>query len=170
MERNLTLRLGTIVALITAAGCAKPGSKGLEKQGALIKLDPFGDPESLQFAYKPSVPENLLQLPDKLLALNFQGTPVTAEHLGHWKNLANLEELNLTGTGIGDADLIHLKQFSRLKTLHLGGTPIQGTDLNHLAELPHLETLHLGDNKLSHGTLYHLANLKRLRVLDLHNR
>ena len=98
--------------------------------------------------------------------LDFRGTRVTDETLGHLEALNPVLELYLDNTGITDAGVAHLAALDDLHTLRLNGTAVSDIGLKSLTGLANLEVLTLQDTKVTPGGVEALQKaLPKTRIL-----
>lgn len=106
-------------------------------------------------------------LPDGLVALHAEHTPVDDHQLRHLQGMTSLRFIDLTGTRVTDAGLVHLLGARDLETVVLWDTAVTDDALALLSRFPSLCHLGLGNTRITDAGLHHLARLRRLRLLQL---
>lgn len=106
-------------------------------------------------------------LPDGLVALHAEHTPVDDRELRYLQGMTSLRFVDLTATRITDAGLVHLLAARDLETLVLWDTSVTDDALALLGRFPSLCHLGLGNTRVTDAGLRHLARLRRLRLLQL---
>lgn len=106
-------------------------------------------------------------LPDGLVALHAEHTPVGDRQLRHLQGMTSLRLIDLTATGVTDAGLVHLLGARDLETIVLWDTAVTDDALSLLSRFPSLCHLGLGNTRITDAGLHHLARLRRLRLLQL---
>lgn len=106
-------------------------------------------------------------VPDGLVGLHAEQTPVDDEQLRHLLGMRSLRLLDLTGTRVTDVGLVHLLGCTDLEVLCLWDTAITDAGLALLARLPNLRHLGLGNTAVTDAGLRHLEALQRLRLVQL---
>jgi hypothetical protein len=106
-------------------------------------------------------------VPDGLVGLHAEHTPVDDAEVRHLLGMRSLRLLDLTGTRVTDAGLVHLLGCDDLEVLSLWDTAITDAGLALLGRLPNLRHLGLGNTRITDDGLRHLAGLRRLRLVQL---
>ena len=106
-------------------------------------------------------------VPDGLVGLHAEHTPIDDVDLRNLLGMRSLRLLDLTGTRVTDAGLVHLLGCEDLEVLSLWDTAITDAALALLARLPNLRQLGLGNTAITDDGLRHLAELHRLRLVQL---
>ena len=106
-------------------------------------------------------------VPDGLVGLHAEHTPVDDADLRNLLGMRSLRLLDLTGTRVTDAGLVHLLGCGDLEVLSLWDTRITDAALALLGRLPNLRQLGLGNTAVTDDGLRHLSGLRHLRLLQL---
>ena len=106
-------------------------------------------------------------VPDGLVGLHAEHTPIGDTDLRNLLGMRSLRLLDLTGTCVTDAGLVHLLGCADLEVVSLWDTTITDAGLALLGRLPNLRQLGLGNTAVTDAGLRHLAGLHRLRLVQL---
>ncbi len=165
-RRPFQFSLRTLLLLVLVGGMAFGliGSHlkwNREQRRALIKLDNFGQRQSLRlgkgsttytsgFKVVPEVNDGDIAYIRKL-----------------FRYLPDLESLTLEGSQISDRGLTCLAGLTGLKRLDLSSTKVSDLGLAHLQALPNLVDLDLANTQVTDAGLTNVATLANLEELDL---
>ncbi len=93
--------------------------------------------------------EDLQQLKQQIVSLNFTNMPVKDEDLKMIAQFVNLEQLILNGTDITGKSLSDLKSCTKLQSISLANTKIRANEMNALYFLPALQKVFLWNTPVS---------------------
>jgi len=110
-----------------------------------------------------------IDLFDRAVQVDLDGSQVTDDDLVQIGGLASLEVLDLNRTKVTDAGIARLNGLSGLKWLRLYRTHVTDAGLAHLTGLKNLERLNLLGTQVTDAGLVHLSGLAKLETVDLND-
>jgi len=112
-------------------------------------------------------PDQLLNCPDHIYALDLSKLPIEDAGLKNIEHLHNLYFLNLENTDISDAAFSSIVKLKNLHELCLASTLITPAGVARLKELPALQELNISSNNLNDSCISALSNLRNLKNLSI---